>query len=96
MVTLFVFYVHTVASVYAFTDQYQKQGVGAGVLAVAFMGIVFSVGWSISTFILKFLVDAKGFGMYFNRDALSLAVLTAGEAVFYYLYLKGMKTKGTT
>jgi hypothetical protein len=96
MVTLFVFYIHTVAAVYAFTDQCQEEGVGAGTLAVAFMGIVFSVGWSISTFILKFLLSEKGFGMYFNRDAISLAVLTAGEAVFYYLYLKGMKKKGPT
>jgi hypothetical protein len=96
MVTLFVFYIHTVAAVYAFTNQYQEEGIGAGTLAVAFMGIVFSVGWSISTFILKFLVSEKGFGLYFNRDALSLAILTAGEALFYYLYLKGTKTKGTT
>ncbi len=93
MVTLFVFYIHTVAAVYTFTEQYQEEGMGAGVLAVAFMGIVFSVGWSISTFILKFLIDEKGFGMYFNRDALSLAVLTIGEAVFYYLYMRGMKKK---
>ena len=96
MVTLFVFYIHTVGAVYAFTDQYQEEGMGAGALAVAFMGIVFSVGWSISTFILKFLISEKGFGMYFNRDALSLAILTAGEAVFYYLYLTGMKKKEPT
>ncbi len=96
MVTLFVFYIHTVAAVYAFTDQYQEEGLGAGTLAVAFMGIVFSVGWSISTFILKFLMNERGFGRYFDRDALSLALLTAGEAVFYYLYLKGMKKKGPT
>jgi len=91
MVALFVFYLHTVAAAYAFTDQYQEEGVGAGILAVAFMGIIFSVGWSISTFVLKFLVNEKGFGLYFNRDAMSLALLTIGEGVFYYLYLKGTR-----
>lgn len=91
MVTLFVFYIHTIGAVYAFTDQYQEEGLGAGTLGVAFMGIIFSVGWSISTFILKYLVSEKGFGIYFNRDAMSLALLTLGEAVFYYLYLKGTK-----
>jgi hypothetical protein len=96
MIPLFVFYVHTIAAVYAFTQQYQEEGVGAGALAVAFMGIIFSVGWSISTFILKFFINEKGFGLYCNRDALSLAVLTAAEGVFYYLYLRGMKKKGTT
>ncbi|MGA7160112.1 MAG: hypothetical protein WBZ48_03865 [Bacteroidota bacterium] len=96
MITLFVFYIHTVAAVYAFTNQYQEEGIGAGALAVAFMGIVFSVGWSISTFLLKFFVSERGFGIYLNRDALSLALLTLGEGVFYYLYLKGTKTKRTT
>ncbi|HTY10885.1 MAG TPA: hypothetical protein VMF88_07420 [Bacteroidota bacterium] len=96
MIPLFVFYVHTIAAVYAFTQQYQEEGIGAGALAVAFMGIIFSVGWSISTFILKFIISERGFGLYCNRDALSLALLTAGEAIFYYLYLRGMKKKGAT
>ncbi len=96
MVTLFVFYIHTIVAVYAFTDQYQEEGVGAGTLAVAFMAIVFSVGWSISTFVLKYLVAEKGFGIYLNRDAMSLALLTIGEAVFYYFYLKGSVKKKTT
>jgi hypothetical protein len=96
MVTLFVFYIHTIAAVYAFTDQYQEEGVGAGTLAVAFMAIVFSVGWSISTFVLKYLMTEKGFGIYLNRDAISLALLTIAEAVFYYFYLKGSVKKKTT
>ena len=91
MVALFVFYLHTIAAVYGFTDQYQEEGISAGALAVAFMGIIFSVGWSITTFILKYLIDEKGFGLYFNRDAMSLTLLTLGEAVFYYFYLRGAK-----
>lgn len=96
MVTLFVFYIHTIAAVYAFTDQYQEEGVGAGTLAVAFMAIIFSVGWSISTFVLKYLMSEKGFGIYLNRDAISLVLLTIGEGVFYYFYLKGSMKKKTT
>ncbi len=95
MVALFVFYLHTIAAVYGFTDQYQEEGLSAGVLAVAFMGIIFSVGWSITTFILKYLVDEKGIGIYFNRDAMSLALLTVGEGIFYYFYLRGTKQKGS-
>lgn len=96
MVTLFVFYIHTIAAVYAFTDQYQEEGVGAGALAVAFMAIIFSVGWSISTFVLKYLMTEKGFGIYLDRDAISLALLTIAEGVFYYFYLKGSWKKKTT
>lgn len=96
MVTLFVFYIHTIAAVYAFTDQYQEESVGAGTLAVAFMAIIFSVGWSISTFVLKYLMTEEGFGIYLNRDAISLALLTIGEAVFYYFYVKESVKKKTT
>jgi len=96
MVTLFVFYIHTIAAVYAFTDQYQEEGAGAGSLAVAFMAIIFSVGWSISTFVLKYLMSERGFGIYLNRDAISLALLTIGEGVFYYFYLKGSMKKKIT
>ena len=91
MVTLLVFYLHTIAAAYGFTHQWQEEGSGAGALVVAFMAIIFSVGWSISTFILKYIIDEKGFGLYFNRDAMSLAILTIAEGVFYYFYLRGTK-----
>jgi hypothetical protein len=93
MVPLFVFYLHTMAAAYAFTDQYQKEGVGAGVLALAFMAIIFSVGWSITTFLLKLVISEKGFGMFFNRDAMSLTLLTLCEGVFYALFFRGLKRK---
>ncbi len=91
MVTLFVFYLHTIGAAYGFTQQWQEEGAGAGALVVAFMAIIFSVGWSISTFILKYLIDEKGLGLYFNRDAISLTILTIAEGVFYYFYLRGTK-----
>ena len=93
MVPLFVFYLHTVAAVFAFTDQYQKEGIGAGALALAFMAIIFSIGWSISTFLLKLVISEKGFGIFLNRDAMSLLLLTIGEAAFYYFYLTEVARK---
>ena len=97
MIELVVFYLHTIAAVTAFTHQYQREGPGAGALAVGFMGIIFSVGWSISTFLLKLVVSEKGMGLWFNRDAMSLTLLTIAEAIFYYLYLRGtMKGRPTS
>ncbi|MCK9410030.1 MAG: hypothetical protein WCX28_03545 [Bacteriovoracaceae bacterium] len=86
MIPLIIFYLHIVGVTAAFTSEYQKEGISAGALNVGFVILIFSVGWSISTFILKYLMDAEGFGMWLNRDALSLVVLTVGEAVFYYFY----------
>ncbi len=87
MIPLFVFYLHTIAAVYIFTQQYQEEGVGAGVLAVGFMALIFSIGWSISTFLLKLVIGPKGFGFFFDRDALSLLLLAICEGGFYYVFL---------
>jgi hypothetical protein len=86
MIPLIIFYLHIVGLTAAFTTEYQKEGVSAGFLNVGFVVLIFSVGWSISTFILKYLIGPEGFGVWLNRDALSLVALTAGEAVFYYFY----------
>lgn len=88
MIALIIFYLHIVGMAAAFTTEYQKEGVGAGLLNVGFVVLIFSVGWSISTFVLKYLIGEEGFGMWLNRDTLSLLVLSIGEACFYYFYFK--------
>ena len=57
-------------------------------MAVGFLALIFSVGWSLSTFVLKLLIDEKGFGIWLDRDTLSLLLLTVMEGVFYYLQMK--------
>ena len=65
----------------------------AGVLAVVFMAILFSVGWSIAAFFLKIVISEKGLGIWFTRDMMGLTLLTIGEVCFYYLYLRGLRKK---
>ncbi|MHB1050261.1 MAG: hypothetical protein ACYC09_09295 [Bacteroidota bacterium] len=91
MIPLIVFYIHIIAVVYFFTREYQKEGTGAGVLTVAFMALIFSVGWSICTFALKYIMEPEGFGRWLDRDALSLMILTIGETIFYYYYFRESK-----
>jgi len=88
MIMVFIFYVHVIGAVAAFTKRWQEEGLGEGILGVAFMALIFSVGWTISTFLLKFIVSEKGFSKVFDRDALSLLVLTIAEIIFYYFYFK--------
>lgn len=91
MIALIIFYVHIVAFAAAYTREYQKEGLSAGFLNLGFMILIFSVGWSISTFVLKYLIGSEGFGRWLDRDALSLLVLTIGEGLFYYYYYKDEK-----
>lgn len=88
MIPLVVFYVHIVALAAGYTVRWQDEGPSEGFLAVFFMALIFFVGWSISSFIMKLLMTPEGFGPMFDRDAASLLFLTLAEAIFYYFYLK--------
>lgn len=88
MIPLLIFYLHIICITAIFTSEYQKEGTGAGFLSVGFMVLIFSVGWTISTFILKYVINEAGFGIWLNRDALSLLLLTVAEIFFYYFYFR--------
>lgn len=91
MVELFVFYIHIVAVATMFTKRWQEENLSEGLLVVVFMVLIFFVGWSITTFLMKLLLEKEGPGMFFDRDAASLLLLTIGESILYYFYLRDEK-----
>ncbi len=93
MVAVFVFYIHIVAAAAIFTKRWQEAGTGEAFLAVGFMGLIFAVGWSVATVFLKFFFDKEGLGAWFDRDQMSLALLTVLESIFYYAYIKWERKK---
>ena len=88
MISLLVFYAHTIAAVVIFTTRWQESNWKEGFLAVGFLALIFSVGWSMSTFVMKLLVDEKGVAVWLDRDALSLLLLALAESVFFYAQMK--------
>lgn len=109
MVAAFIFVLHAIAVVYAFVTQKKMGGWGEGLLAVAFMGIVFAVGWTIATMLTNLLFTPEFFVKWYyhqtdslflrtlrkeiSRDTISLLILTFAEVGFYYLYLKGSRAE---
>ncbi|MBI3006192.1 MAG: hypothetical protein HYY49_12370 [Ignavibacteriales bacterium] len=97
---------HAAAALYAFL-KYKKESTNEGLLAVAFFAILFAVGWTISTTLMNQLFNTELVSSWYaspsgstfttlakkelNRDTVSLLVLTAGEIVFYYFYLRTEK-----
>jgi len=88
MAELFVFYVHVVAFVTMFTKRWQEEGISEAFLVVFFMGLIFFVGWSITSFLMKLVMEKEGLGMFLDRDAASLLLLVVGETILYYFYLR--------
>lgn len=110
MIAGFIFLLHIIAAVYGFI-RYRKEGTGEGLLALAFVVIIFSVGWTITTMIAKIVYPADFVARWVGSlpatplsrqltkelsiDTFSLVLLTIGEIVFYYFYLRsGRSNKG--
>ena len=94
MIPLVVFYIHVVGIAAGFTKRWQEEGLGEAFLAVFFVALIFFVGWSITSFLLKLVMDQQGLGALLDRDAASLLLLTVLEAVFYYFYFRKDAGKG--
>ncbi|RPI06244.1 MAG: hypothetical protein EHM64_03615 [Ignavibacteriae bacterium] len=101
MTSAFIFILHMVLVIFAFV-KYKKESLGEGFLAVAFVGIVFAVGWTIAAILTNLLFAPEWFIKWYwqpleswtwvvirkeiNRDTISLLFLTALEICFYYFY----------
>lgn len=88
MIPLIVFHLHIVAMAAVFTRRWQEEGPGEGLLGVFFMAVIFFVGWSMSSFIMKLVMPQEGLAPWLDRDAASLLLLTAAEAVFYLFFFR--------
>ncbi len=110
MAAAFIFILHFITAGYAFFSRKKTGGLSEGLLAVAFIGIVFAVGWTIATMLTNLLFTPEFFIKWYyhqtdslflrtlrkeiNRDTISLLILTFGELGFYYLFLKGSHEDG--
>lgn len=86
MITALIFFLHLIFALIIFTKKWQDEGLSSGLLNLGLIGILFAVGWSITGIIAKLLMEPKGFGMHFDRDAFSLVLLSIGEYFFYRMY----------
>jgi hypothetical protein len=96
MIAVIIFYIHIIVAVAILTKRWQESGTADSLLAVGFMVLIFGVGWSVSTVFLKFLFEKKGLAVWFDRDAMSLVLLTLMEAVFYWAYYKRESRKASS
>ncbi len=92
MVSAIIFAGHLIFVLYIFTKKWQDDSLSAAFINLALIIILFSVGWSISTSLVKLVIEPKGLGLYFNRDDISLTLLTIAEYFFYRMYYGKEKT----
>jgi hypothetical protein len=96
MIAAFILVLHGFAGIYAFWTRGKNAGWGEGVLALAFVGVIFSVGWTIMTMLVSLALPPEGFAEWLNRDTTSLTLLTIAEGFFYYFFLRSDRPEQDT
>lgn len=86
MITALIFFAHLLFITVVFTKKWQSDSLTSAFVNAALIILLFSVGWSISTMITKLVIGPKGFGLYLDRDAFSLLILSVAEYFFYRIY----------
>ncbi|PKL82434.1 MAG: hypothetical protein CVV24_10070 [Ignavibacteriae bacterium HGW-Ignavibacteriae-3] len=92
MITALIFTAHIIFMAVIFTKKWQDESLSSAFINLALIVILFAVGWSISTSLVKLVIDSKGFGIQFDADAISLTVLIIFEFFFYRFYYRDDKS----
>ena len=86
MVSAIIFAGHLIFISYIFTKKWQEDSISSAFVNLAFIIILFAVGWTVSTSLVKLVFESKGLGLYFNSDDISLTFLSIVEFLFYRMY----------
>ena len=82
MVIAIIFLIHIIFAGFVFLRRLKLESIGNAFIDLIFIIIIFSVGWSLSTMICNIFFDPIGFGKHFDRDTISLSLLTIAEYFF--------------
>ncbi len=93
MVIAFIFLIHIIFTGYVFYKKWKYDSSSSAFIDLVLIIIIFSVGWSVSTMIVKIFWEPEGFGKYFDRNTIALTLLTIGEFFFYRIYFKDLNSK---
>lgn len=93
MISALIFSGHLVFILVIFTKKWQNESLGTAFTNLALIIVLFAVGWSIATAVVKLFVDAKGFGIQFDADTISLTLLSIAEYFFYKFYYHEDRTE---
>ncbi|MCL6100037.1 MAG: hypothetical protein M1391_15850 [Bacteroidetes bacterium] len=95
MISALIFSAHLIFILIIFTKKWQNESLASAFTNLALIIVLFAVGWSIATAVVKLFIDSKGFGIQFDADTISLTLLSTVEYFFYKFYYHEDKTEQT-
>jgi len=88
LVNAVIFIIHFIFIFFVFNTKYKNESISSAFLNFALIIILFSIGWSLSSIIAKWIMEPEGLGKLFDRDTFSLSLVTVIEFFFYRIYYK--------
>ncbi len=88
MITAFIFFLHYIFTIIVFTKKWQDENLSGAALNVGLIGVLFAVGWTMTTMIAKIIMEPEGLGIFYDRDTFALTLLSIAEFFFYRMYYK--------
>lgn len=93
MVSAIIFSMHLIFALIVFTKKWQDENISSAFLNVGLIAILFAIGWTVTGMISQAIMSPKGFGIFFDRDAFSLTILSIAEFFFYKMYYDNLFTE---
>lgn len=84
---------HVLFVIFVFIQKNKAESTGAAFNNIFLIMILFAVGWAISAMVINQIFEPAGFGKYFDRDTITLSLLTLGEVFFYRIFYKNLLTR---
>lgn len=86
MIEILIFHIHIVAALYAYTKRWQEAGIKEGIMAVLLMGLVFVIGWSLTSPVANLILPNAWRTNWFSSDTLGLLLLMIPEIIFFKVF----------
>jgi len=86
MISAIIFAAHLVFVSYIFTKKWQDESLSSALINLALVIVLFAVGWSIATSVVKLIFEPEGFGIQFDADTIALTLLSITEYFFFKFY----------
>lgn len=94
MVNVLIFFVHIFFAAYIFITVKRTESLSDAFYNLALIVIIFSIGWSIISFLSQYIFEPGGFAEWFDRSTIDLTILTIGEFLFYRKYFADLISNG--
>ncbi|MBL7127409.1 MAG: hypothetical protein ISS16_00315 [Ignavibacteria bacterium] len=75
MIPVIIFYAHAIFATYAFCKSYQSDGLVQAFLNVAFIVILFTVGWTVSDLFMGIIISENGYSIALPQNNILLMML---------------------